>query len=185
MAKSAPSDDGMDILKFFIAIMSFLTVLVAGLAGYNWSRATSLDEEIDGDVRQYESIEKIASDDEFKKMIARDRANKDQVDVLKKDLGQFLNDTATRMNIQLANFEKMGATGLRQQGFDKFSCRFMLDKVELSTVVEYLFYLQLAWPGLKIEKMTVTESPKMKKDDPVFPGWRVQVTVSIFREKGA
>jgi hypothetical protein len=177
-----PQEDGMDILKFFIAIMSFLTVLVAGLAGYNWSRATGLAAEIDDDNDALEALKKLAGNKELREMIAKDRANKDQVDILKKDLGQFLNDTATRMGVQLSNFEKMGAMGFRQQGYDKFSCRFTLDKLPFEAAVEYLFYIQAAWPGLKIEEISTQEAARAKKDDP-FPNWKTTVLVSIFRPK--
>jgi hypothetical protein len=185
-----PQEDGMDILKFFIAIMSFLTVLVAGLAGYNWSRATGLADEIADDQASLEAMERVAANPEFREMIAKDRANKDQVDILKKDLGQFLNDTATRMGVQLMNFEKMGAMGFRQQGYDKFSCRFVLAPPSSSATpglpfeaaVNYLFYIQAAWPGLKIEEISTQEAPHAKKDE-TFPNWKTTVLVSIFRPK--
>ena len=180
MAKA--QDDGMDILKFFIAIMSFLTVLVAGLAGYNWSRATGLAAEIEDDDATLKAIERLASSKDLREMIAKDRANKDQVDVLKKDLGEHLQQTAAKMGIQFATFEKMGAMGFRQQGFDKISYKFTLDKLELSVVTEFLFYLQASWPGLKIEDLAIGEAAKLKKEDP-FPNWKTIVTVSIFRPK--
>ncbi len=178
-----PHEDGMDILKFFIAIMSVLTVLVAGMAGLNWSRATGLASEIEDQQATLEMMKGIAKSKELRDMIAKDRASKDLVDVLKKDLGEHLQQTASRMGISLIEFKKEGAAGLRQQGFDKISYRFTLDRLRLEVVTEYLFYLQASWPGLKIEEITASEAQRLKKDDP-FPEWKTTVLVSIYRPKG-
>jgi len=179
----ASHEDGMDILKFFIAIMSFLTVLVAGMAGYNWSRAGQLEQELESAKDTLDEMTRLAGNKEFLEMIAKDNASKDLVDVLKKDLGEHLQQTASRMGISFTTFEKQGAQGFRQQGFDKISYKFTLDKLNLDAITEFLFYLQLSWPGLKIEDLTIAESRAAKKDDP-FPGWKTTVLVSIFRPKG-
>lgn len=179
-----PHEDGMDILKFFIAIMGFLTVLVAAMAGYNWSQATALEEQIEEQKISFEQMKKKAASKDLLDMVAKDRASKDQVDVLKKDLGEHLQQTAKTMGIAFVQFERMGAGGVRQQGFDKTSYKFTLDKLTLDVVTEFLFYLQLSWPGLKIEDLNVVESSRAKKDDP-FPGWKTTVTVSIFRPKAS
>jgi len=182
MAEARQSEEGMDILKFFIAIMSFLTVLVAGMAGYNWSRATSLAEEIEGDLARLEQVKKIAGSKDFKDMVAKDLASKDLVDVLNQDLGQYLQQVATGMNLTLVNYEKVSSGGQKQQGFSKFSYRFTIDKQPLSKATDYLFHLQRAWPGLKIEEIQVQEAQRLKKDDP-FPDWKTTVLVSVFRPK--
>ncbi len=181
-AGKPPHEDGMDILKFFIVIMAFLTVLVAGMAGYNWSKAAALEEEIEENVIDLDSMKTKAESKQLRDMIAKDRANKETVDVLKKDLGQHLQETVARMGLAFLTVERQGAAGFRQQGFDKTSYKFTLDKVTLEAVTEMLWYLQLSWPGLKIEEMSVQEAMRLKKDDP-FPNWKVTVTVSIFRPK--
>lgn len=179
-AAAATLDEGMDILKFFIAIMGFLTLLVAGLAVYNWTQATDLEAQVAQEEERYESLKLAAASPPLREMIAQDRANKEVVDVLKKDLGQFLDETAGRMGIKFATSQKRGAEGFRQQGFDKFSYELVLDKVTLETVTEFLFYIQLAWPGLKIEEVIVKEALRPRRDDP-FPGWNVTMKISIFR----
>lgn len=179
---SQKTEEGMDILKFFIAIMGFLTVLVACMAGYNWSRATSLAEEIDGDLGILEQVKRLGSSKDLKEMIAKEEASKDLVDVINQDLGQHLQQTAARMQIQLMNYEKVNAAGFRDKGYDKISYRFTIDRQPLKVVTDFLFYLQLSWPGLKIEEITVQEAQRLKKDDP-FPDWKTTVLVSIFRPK--
>ena len=182
-AATPAHEDGMDILKFFIAIMGFLTLLVAVMALLNWSRATDLRAEIEEDESNLEAIQKLASNKEFRDLIAKDRASKDLVDVLKKDLGEHLQQTAAKMGISFLSFSREGAGGGRaQQGFDKISYKFTLDKLRLEVVTEFLFYLQLSWPGLKIEGIIVAEASRVKKEDD-FPNWKTTVTVSIFRPK--
>lgn len=183
-AAPAPHEDGMDILKFFIAIMGFLTFVVAVMAIVNWSKVNDLRAQIEEDETNLEDVRKLAGSKELRDLVAKERASKDLVDVLKKDLGEHLQQTAAKMGIGFLTFEKQGAGVSKQQGFDKMSYKFTLDKLRLEHVKEFLFYLQLSWPGLKIEEISVQEAQRVKRDDP-FPDWRTVVTVSIYRPKQA
>ena len=181
-AGPAPHEDGMDILKFFIAIMGFLTLVVAVMAIVNWSKVNDLKSQIEEDETNLEEVRKIAASKEMRDLIARERASKDLVDVLTKDLGKHLTETATKMNLKFLTYEQLGAVGFKQQGFDKMSFKFSFDHIRLEHLTEFLFYLQLSWPGLKIEEISVQEAQRKKPDDP-FADWRTVVTVSIFRPK--
>jgi len=182
-ADKAPHEDGMDILKFFIAIMGLLAVLVAGMAVYNWTRVSDLESEVEDQQATLTLMRELAEKKELREMISKDRASKDLVDVLKKDLDEHLHQVATHMGLTLIEFKREGAAGLRQQGFDKISCRFTLDKVTLEVVTDYLFYLQASWPGLKIEEIVCQEGQHKKEE--AFPGWKIQVMVSVYRPKNA
>ena len=72
-------EEGMDILKFFIGVMSLLTVLVAGFAGYNWSKASTLEEEVDAAQESLRTVQKIAGNPDFKKAVARSKLEKQRV----------------------------------------------------------------------------------------------------------
>ena len=181
MAAQRPEDEGMDILKFFIAIMGFLTVLVGGMAIYNWSTASSFEEEITLETEKLEKMRAIGEKKDLRELIAEERANKDLVDPLKKDLGEFLQQTATQMNVSFAGFERRGQEGAKAQGYDKISYQVVLDKIMLANLTEFLFYVQNRWPGLKIEEIIVKESAR-KKDDP-HAGWNCTVKISVFRPK--
>jgi hypothetical protein len=183
MAAQRPEDEGMDILKFFIAIMGFLTVLVGGMAIYNWSTATSFEEEIAGETEKLEKMRNIGEKKDLRELIAEERANKDLVDVLRKDLGEFLQQTATQMQVNFSGFDRRGSEGAKAQGYDKVMYQVVLDKIMLANLTEFLFYIQNAWPGLKIEEIIVKESSR-KKDEP-HQGWNCTVKISIFRPKQA
>jgi hypothetical protein len=90
--------------------------------------------------------------------------------------------TAARMDMKLAHYEQVPSAGFKREGFDKISYRFVIDRQTLKVVTDYLFYLQLSWPGLKIEEITVQEAQRTKKDEP-FPDWKTTVLVSIYKPK--
>jgi hypothetical protein len=178
----AQSEEGMDILKFFIAVMSLLTVFVAGFAGYNWSKATALAEQVDADAANLVAIEKIAGNAEFKAAVARAKLAREQVDTRTADLQRFLTDSATKLGISLKTNEPVGgAAGVGHPNLIKKSYKIVIERQTLEVISDYLFWVQASWPGLKIEELVVTEVP-VKKGDP-FAGWTAQVLISTFRPK--
>lgn len=176
-------ESGIDVLKFFIGVMSLLTVIVAGFAGYNWSRAAALAQAVEADELRLAEVEKLASDRTLLEMIARDRAQQGEIDSSKEDLGQFLNTSATLMKLQLQNFRAVGSGAAvpGQQRYVKKSYQFAIERQPLEVIADYLFYVQAKWPGLKVEKVSIREVPVKKGEH--FAGWQASVLVSAFRPK--
>lgn len=175
-------EDGMDILKFFIGVMSLLTIFVAGFAGYNWSAAEALDTQVTRDEESLRDIMKLAGKPEFKTAVARSGLAK-EVDPRKTQLGLFLTDSAKKLGFELAsnNSEGGGSSGGAPPGFLRLSNKITIQKQSLEVIADYLFYVQASWPGLKIEQIDVNEMPGSKEG--AFLGWNASVQVSIFRPK--
>jgi hypothetical protein len=175
-------DEGMDILKFFIAVMSLLTVFVAGFAGYNWSKAAALAEQVEQDEQNLKDIEALAGKQDFKMQVARAKIAREQIDIRTADLQRYLTDSATKMGFSLKTNEPVGgAAGVSQQGYVKKSYKIVIERQTLEVIGDYLFWIQASWPGLKIEELNVREVP-VKKGEP-FAGWQATVLVSTFRPK--
>jgi hypothetical protein len=176
---AAKHEDGMDILKFFIGVMSLLTIFVAGFAGYNWSAAAALEEQVVQNEEDLRQIEKIAGNADFKMGVARAALSK-EIDPKNTDLGRFLTDAATTNNCALKSDVKEGG-GVTPGGLVRLSHRIVIERQTLEVIGDYLFYIQAKWPGLKIEEIVVSEVA-VKKGEP-FAGWQATVLVSIFRPK--
>jgi hypothetical protein len=171
----------MDILRFFIGVMTLLTLFVAGFAGYNWSKAEALREEVALAEVNYDRTKKMAGAVEFRRNVAKDRELKDFDQASTEKFSQFLSTMATRMNIIPKEIRPEGAPGGSIRGnYIRVSYNVVLERQPLAGVIEYLYRLQLEWPGLKIEQLTVQEVVKGKED---FEGWNVTALVSTFRPK--
>jgi hypothetical protein len=177
----AKEEEGLDILKFFIGVMSLLTIVVAGFAGYNWSNAEALAERVEEEASNAEQVKKIAGNADFKMAIARSRVAK-ELDTRTADLGRFLTEAATLMRFSLkSNVAEGGGAGSMQRGYVKKSHRITIERQSLEVIADYLFYVQANWPGLKIEELSVKEAAT-KKGEP-WQGWTATVLVTIYRPK--
>jgi hypothetical protein len=175
-------EDGVDIVKFFLGVMSLLTVFVALIAAYNWSKVKTYAEEVDSDEVDLGTIQRVAGDKQFLELVARNQFFKGIEDVTSKDFGRHLTDAAEAMKLELKGFKQVGqgsAGAALRQTFDRQSYEFTLDQQPLEVIVSYLWYLQGSWPGLKIENLTITEARSKQG----WAGWTAQVTASIFRPK--
>lgn len=182
-AREKHHDEGVDILKFFIGVMALLTVLVAGFAGYNWSKADALAEEVEASEDALEHIKRIAGNADFKRAVARAQIEKSQVDVTKADLVRFLTDAATLQRFSVRIEAKGGGLASSQQGYLEKTYAITIEKQTLEVIADYLFNIQANWPGLKIKELSIKEAPTRASES--FAGWNAVVNVSIFRPKDA
>src|SRR5207249_2652469 len=143
----------------------------------------ALEEQVGHDEENLHEIMKLAGKPEFKTAVARSRLAK-EVDPRNADLGRFLTDSATKLGFALkSNTSEGGGGGAgAPPGFVRKSNQIVIEKQTLEVIADYLFYVQASWPGLKIEEITVTEQPGVKKGEG-FQGWLATVRVSIFRPK--
>ncbi len=181
MAAAGRQQDEGDILKFFIGVMALLTIVVAGFAGFNWTNAVELEEQVAGAERELAQVKRIAGDPELKLAVARAAAARD-VDTRTADLGRFLTEAATINRFSLkGNIAEGSGAGAGQRGYVKKSHRITIERQTLEVIADYLFYIQAKWPGLKIEEITVNEAP-VRKGEP-WAGWNATVLVTIYRPK--
>ena len=74
-----------------------------------------------------------------------------------------------------------GATGPGRRYLKK-SIRFNIELQPLEVIVDYLWYLQATWPGLKVEELNLKPQ---KTREGTFQGWNAQVLVTTFKAKPA
>ncbi|MFC1706405.1 hypothetical protein ACFL59_06210 [Planctomycetota bacterium] len=178
----ADVEEGIDIIKFFLGVMTLLTVFVAGFAVFNWSKAQNLTEEVESEERSYRSVKKIAREKEFLNQVARLQTFGASEKITSKDFGRFLQETAAELNLQLTRFRSVGSGGsLSKKGFTKQSYEFSIEKQRLDVIVAYLWYIQAVWRGLKVEELLV-KKPTLRRDAE-FPGWEAKAIASIFKAK--
>lgn len=178
---SEPQDEGIDILRFFLGVMSLLTVFVAGFALYNWSKASSLEADVKRDLVELVQIQSKAKNPEFLNMVAQDAQYNSYAEVKTKDFARFLNDAARQLNLELQSFTSAGGPSSARRTFDEQGYKFTIDKQPLDVIVAYLWYIQGSWPGLKIKDLSISEV-KGRRGEP-SPGWRATATASIFRPR--
>ncbi len=185
MAKK--SQEGMDILKFFIGVMTLLTIFVAGFAAYNWSQVGALADQVVEEQADYESIRTLGRSQAFKDLIAKEREVGGLVgerDPSKLD--KFLQDMGSNLSIGTPRLDKLGAPGGTPIGnFLELSFKLTWDQVTLEQLTEYLYQIQLEWPGLTVKDITLKE--KLAKGsagaEGEWLGFNVQVSISTFRSK--
>jgi len=174
----AKPQEGMDILKFFIGVMTLLTLFVAGFAGFNWSKAEGLRAQVGAAQASYNEVKRIAADPTFKELVARDREMKGFDTASSENFGQFLATLGSRLGIDSARKSEGGGTP--QGGYFKVSYRITMTKQPLAQIVDYFYRCQLEWPGLKVETLQVTAATTTRG---AFEGWNVNALVSIFKPK--
>ena len=176
-------DEGIDIVKFFLGVMTLLTVFVAGFAIYNWSKAKQFEAEVQEEEYAYRDMQKIAGKKEFLEKVSRFKTLDVNAKVTADDFGRFLTDQAKDMNLSLNRFRSVGTGGTAvTKGFTKSSYEFSIDKQNLQLITAYLWYIQAFWRGgLKIEAITLKETSR-RRGDP-FAGWDATATASIFKPK--
>jgi hypothetical protein len=181
MAKS--DQDGLDILRFFIGVMALLTVFVAGFAAVKFAEAESLREEVEQAENDYANVQRIGQRKTFLEAVAREASMQEQIDPEKQDLAQYLQEVARKINLTLERFrpEGGGSTGPGRRYLKK-SIRFNIELQPLEVIVDYLWYLQATWPGLKVEELSLKPQ---KTREGAFQGWNAQVLVTTFKAKPA
>lgn len=181
---AAAADEGIDIIKFFLGVMSLLTVFVALFAAYNWSKARRLAEEVEQDQLDLVSIQSMAKKPDFLELVSRDHLYSGVRDITSQDFGNFLLERAGQMNLKLSNFRSVGrgSEQLERKGYVKQGYQFSIDDPPqpLKVIVLYLYWLQGSWPGLKIESLAL-ERARPKRRGETAEGWEATVTASIFR----
>lgn len=174
----AKPQEGMDILKFFIGVMTLLTLFVAGFAGFNWSNAEALRDQVAASQVSYDQVKRIAGDATFKELVAREREMKGVGDASSENFGQFLATLGSRLQVESSRKSEGGGTP--QRGYIKVSYRIQMQRQPLASIVEYFYRCQLEWPGLKVETLQVTAATTTRGQ---FEGWNVNALVSIFKPK--
>jgi len=176
-------DDGIDIVKFFLGVMSLLTVFVALFAAYNWSKARALEEEVQADQVDLESIERLAGDKAFLELVTRNKLYKNVEAITSKDFGRHIEEAATRWKVKLQSSNAVSSRGSAsvRSTYDKKSQQFTVANDDLARLVDYLWYLQGSWPGLKIESLSLQKARGRRGKAPT--GWQMTATASIFKPK--
>ncbi len=173
--------DGIDVLRFFIGVLALLTVFVAGFAVVKYAEIQSLREEVARAEADYANMQRVAGNERFLRAIAREASMQAQVDPDKQDLAQYLTSVAETIQLTLENFRPEGG-GVAGPGrkYLKKSIRFRIRQQPLEVIVDYLWYLQASWAGLKVEELHL--QPKTSRDG-TFLGWDAQVLVTTFKAK--
>ena len=178
-------EEGLDVLKFFIGVMTLLTLFIAGYAGFTWSQVSILADQVESDQKGLDQLLTIGADPDFRMALARQAAQARSGPVNTSDLQRFLVESSEKLSFQLKSIDPVGSQGgggFGQQNYVKKAYKLSIEKQSMEVIADYLFYIQATWPGLKIEELLVHPAPKPNKDA-AWQGWNAEVLVSTFRPK--
>ncbi|MHC4392888.1 MAG: hypothetical protein ACYTFT_17615 [Planctomycetota bacterium] len=180
-----PQEEGIDIIKFFLGVMTLLTVFVGAFAVYNWSASTKLAETVRNEEVDLGLLKKDASEKALLDTVARSQTYAGLEDFGNQDFGQFLTEKASQMDLTLQRSTTVGG-GRQNAGkaaLAKISRQFSIDDQPLDVIVAYLWFIQGSWPGLKVEALNLSESRGRRGEETYR--WNAQITATIFRPNAA
>jgi hypothetical protein len=170
---AAKDEKPPDILKFFIVVMAFLTLVIAGMSGVYWSRVTNLKRKIGAEERVFREIQDLSLDEKFRTLIKVAREAKKKVRPLE-ELDASLSREAQRYGLTI---KLIPSPLLDRRTYWEKSTLIDIPGVELRRLVDYIFEVQNQWPALKIKEIRISGFNPEK-------GWKAQVRVSYYSLKG-
>jgi hypothetical protein len=175
-------EDSGDVLKFFIGVMTLLTMFIAGYAGFTWSQVGNLADQVEADQKSLDKLVVMAADPEFRMALAKQAAQARNGPVNTTDLQRFLIESAEKLSFKLRAVDPMPGSSFGPQTFLRRAYKLSIEKQSMEVIADYLFYVQATWPGLKIEELLVHPAPKPNKDA-AWQGWNAEIVVSTYKPK--
>ncbi len=177
----AAKEEEFDVLTFFIYVMVLLTVFVGGFALLNYRKVSKEASRIATEVRLLDEMQKIAVDEDFRDLVARDREAR--AGAAGGALGladfqqKFINE-ARRNGLRVENHSREGVIN-RRTG-EEYPFRLIINDCKVRDLVKFLVAMEENVPGCRVKQIVKLDFDERSE----VKGWDAVIVLSLFKAQG-